>query len=68
MIDDQQKRVTALVNRVPGIALTSLYGLTIIASAFAGYIAGLEIIAVAIADLRYRSAGLRYDSLDPGSR
>ncbi len=42
MIDDQQKRVTALVNRVPGIALTALYGLTIVASAFAGYIAGLD--------------------------
>ena len=42
MIDNQQKRLAALANRVPGIALTALYGIAIIASAFAGYAAGLD--------------------------
>jgi hypothetical protein len=42
MIDNQQKRLTAVANRVPNIVLTALYGIAIIASAFAGYGAGLE--------------------------
>jgi hypothetical protein len=43
MFDNQQKRLTALVNRVPNIVLIALYGIAIVASAFAGYASGLEI-------------------------
>jgi hypothetical protein len=42
MFDNQQKRLTALVNRVPNIVLLALYGIAIVASAFAGYASGLE--------------------------
>ena len=42
MIDDQEKRLTAAFNRVPSIVLIALYGVAIVASAFAGYAAGLD--------------------------
>jgi len=42
MIDSQEKRLTAVFNRVPNIVLIALYGVATIASAFAGYAAGLE--------------------------
>jgi len=42
MIDNQEKRLTALFNRVPNIVLIALYGVAAVASAFAGYAAGLE--------------------------
>jgi hypothetical protein len=42
MIDNQQKRLTALGNRVPNVVLAALYGIAICTSAFAGYAAGLD--------------------------
>ena len=42
MIDDHEKRLTAFMSRVPSIVLIVLYGVAIIASAFAGYAAGVE--------------------------
>jgi hypothetical protein len=42
MIDNHEKRLTALRNRVPNIVLIALYGVAIIASAFTGYASGLE--------------------------
>jgi hypothetical protein len=41
MIDNQQKRLTAVRNRVPSLVLLSLYGVAALASAFAGYANGL---------------------------
>jgi hypothetical protein len=41
MIDNQQKRLTAYRNRVPSLVLLTLYGVTAIACAFAGYAGGL---------------------------
>jgi hypothetical protein len=42
MIDDQSKRLDALRNRIPNIVLIALYGVTIVACAFAGYANGLQ--------------------------
>jgi hypothetical protein len=42
MIDNQEKRLTALRNRVPNIVLLALYGVAVVASAFAGYASGLQ--------------------------
>jgi hypothetical protein len=42
MIDDQEKRLTALRNRVPSIVLIALYSIAIIASSLTGYAGGLE--------------------------
>jgi hypothetical protein len=42
IIDNQEKRLTALLSRVPNIVLIVLYGVAMIASAYAGYAAGLE--------------------------
>ena len=42
MIDNQGKRLDAFHNRVPNIVLLALYGVAIVASAFAGYANGLE--------------------------
>jgi hypothetical protein len=42
MIDNQGKRLDAFRNRVPNIVLLALYGVAIVASAFAGYANGLE--------------------------
>ena len=42
LIDDHEKRLTALISGVPNIVLIVLYGVAIIASAFAGYAAGVE--------------------------
>jgi hypothetical protein len=42
MIDNQEKRLTALLSRVPNIVLIVLYGVAMAASAYAGYAAGLE--------------------------
>jgi len=42
MIDNQAKRLDAFRNRVPNIVLIALYGVAIVASAFAGYANGLE--------------------------
>ena len=42
MIDNQEKRLNAAFNRVPNIVLIALYGVAAVASAFAGYAAGLE--------------------------
>ncbi|HYP57878.1 MAG TPA: hypothetical protein VEQ35_06290 [Beijerinckia sp.] len=40
--DDQQKRLTALRNRVPNIVLLALYGVAIVAIGFAGYAGGVD--------------------------
>jgi hypothetical protein len=40
--DDQEKRLTALRNRVPSIVLIALYSIAIIASSLTGYAGGLE--------------------------
>jgi hypothetical protein len=42
MIDNQEKRLTALRNRVPNIVLLALFALAVIGSGFAGYAHGLE--------------------------
>ena len=42
MIDDQEKRLTALYNRLPFIILIALYGVAVVASGFAGYASGLQ--------------------------
>jgi hypothetical protein len=42
MIDSEEKWLTALNSRVPNIVVMALYGIAIIASAFAGYASGLE--------------------------
>jgi hypothetical protein len=42
MIDDQEKRLTAMRNQVPNIVLIALYGVATVASAFTGYASGLE--------------------------
>ena len=42
MIDDHEKHLTALRNKVPSIVLISLYSIAIIASSLTGYAAGLE--------------------------
>jgi hypothetical protein len=42
MIDDQEKRLTALRSRVPNVVLLVLYATAIIAMAFTGYASGLE--------------------------
>lgn len=42
IIDNQEKRLTASRNRVPGIVLLALYGVATVAIAFTGYTSGLE--------------------------
>lgn len=42
MIDDQEKRIAALHNRLPLVVLFALYGVSIIAVGFAGYTSGLQ--------------------------
>src|SRR6516225_2514409 len=42
MIDHQEKRLTAIRNRVPNVVLLALYGIATVASAFTGYAGGLE--------------------------
>lgn len=42
MIDSQEKRLTAIRQRVPNIVLIALYGVTAVAVAFTGYASGLE--------------------------
>jgi hypothetical protein len=42
MIDNQGKRLDAFRNRVPNIVLLALYGVAVVAGAFAGYANGLE--------------------------
>ncbi len=42
MIDDQEKRLTALYNRLPFIILIALYGVAVVALGFAGYASGLQ--------------------------
>ena len=42
LIDDQEKRLTALRNRVPNIVLLALYGVAAVAGAFSGYAGGLS--------------------------
>jgi hypothetical protein len=42
MIDDQDKRLAALGNRLPMIILVALYGVSIVAIGIAGYGSGLE--------------------------
>ena len=43
MIDDQEKRLSAVANRVPNIIIVALYGIAIFAGAFSGYASGLEV-------------------------
>ena len=43
MIDDQEKRLIAIANRVPNIILMALYGVAIFAGAISGYGSGLEV-------------------------
>jgi hypothetical protein len=42
MIDDQEKRLSALRNHIPNIVLLSLLAITAIACGFAGYASGIE--------------------------
>jgi hypothetical protein len=42
MIDDQERRLTAIRSQVPVIVIYGLYGIAIIAVTFTGYAAGLE--------------------------
>ena len=42
MIDDQEKRLAALSNRLPMIVVIALYGISVIAIGFAGYARGIE--------------------------
>jgi hypothetical protein len=42
LIDDQEKQLTAIRNRVPNIVLFALYAIATVASAFTGYAGGLE--------------------------
>jgi hypothetical protein len=42
MIDNQERRLEALRNRVPNIVLIALYGVAIVAGALTGYANGLE--------------------------
>jgi len=42
MIDNQEKRLAALYNRLPLIILFALYGVSVIAVGFAGYTSGLQ--------------------------
>jgi hypothetical protein len=42
MIDDQEKRVAALRNRVPNVVLLGLFGIAAMAGGFAGYASGLD--------------------------
>jgi hypothetical protein len=42
MFDNQQKRLTAYLNRVPNIVFLALYGIAFVAIAFAGYSSGTE--------------------------
>src|SRR5690242_4139158 len=42
MIDDQDKRLAALSNRLPPIIVIALYGISIVAIGFAGYGSGVE--------------------------
>ena len=65
MIDDQEKRLTAIRNRVPNIVLLALYGIASVASAFAGYAGGLEARGSSLRDGNTR---LRRHPADPGAR
>lgn len=42
MIDDQEKRLAALNNRLPIVVLVALYGVSILGIGFAGYGSGIE--------------------------
>ncbi len=42
MIDDHEKSLTAIPNRVPSIVLIALYAIATVASALTGYSGGLE--------------------------
>ncbi len=42
MIDDQEKRLAALYNRLPVIIVMALYGVSIVAIGFAGYGSGIQ--------------------------
>jgi hypothetical protein len=42
LIDDQERQLTAIRNRVPNIVLFALYAIATVASAFTGYAGGLE--------------------------
>jgi hypothetical protein len=42
MIDDQEKRLAALRNRIPDIVLLGLFGIAATAAGFAGYASGLD--------------------------
>lgn len=42
MIDDQEKRLAALQNRLPAIIVIALYGVSIVGIGFAGYGSGVE--------------------------
>ena len=43
MIDDQQKRLTAVYNRVPDIVVIALYGIAFISAGITGYASGLGV-------------------------
>jgi hypothetical protein len=42
MIDDQEKRLAAMSNRLPLIVIVALYGISVMAIGFAGYGSGVE--------------------------
>ena len=43
LIDDQEKRLTAVRDRVPNIVILALYGVAMVAGAFSGYAGGLGV-------------------------
>lgn len=42
MIDDQEKRLSAMSNRLPLVVIVALYGISVMAIGFAGYGSGVE--------------------------
>ena len=68
LIDDQEKRLTALRNRVPNVVLLALYGVAAVAGAFSGYAGGLSETVLAAANVRDDFPDRRRDTLDSRSR
>ena len=42
MIDDQEKRLSAMANRLPIVVIAALYAISIVGVGFAGYGSGVE--------------------------
>lgn len=67
MIDNQEKYVNAIRDRVPNIVFLTLYGIAAVASGFSGYASGLGAAPVKAAGLCHGRPGMRRYSHDPGS-